>query len=219
MSEFQPILDCLPAAQQRVWELLGQIPSNFVLYGGTAIALQLGHRQSIDFDFFSSISFRPDDLIRSMPMLANGERLQSEADTLTVELENDDPVMLSFFGSLAISRVGEPQRSEGNGVTIASLLDLSATKMSAIQDRAESKDYLDIIALMEAGITLEQALGAACSVYGEHFNAAISLKALAYFEDGDLPTLPEDVQTRLSDAAAAAGQLPIVPAVSHQLVD
>jgi hypothetical protein len=51
----EPKLDVLPAAQQEIWTSLAAAPDlNFVLYGGTAIALQLGHRESLDFDFFQS---------------------------------------------------------------------------------------------------------------------------------------------------------------------
>jgi len=46
-------LDILPPAQRKIWDALSALPSEFVLYGGTAIALQLGHRQSVDFDFFA----------------------------------------------------------------------------------------------------------------------------------------------------------------------
>lgn len=48
---FQPRLDILPPAQRALWDELGGLPHGFVLYGGTALALRLGHRQSIDFDF------------------------------------------------------------------------------------------------------------------------------------------------------------------------
>jgi hypothetical protein len=51
----EPKLDILPAAQKEIWASLAPAPHlNFVLYGGTAIALQLGHRESLDFDFFRS---------------------------------------------------------------------------------------------------------------------------------------------------------------------
>lgn len=54
MREFRPRLDVLPEAQRRLWEELCAVPDEFTLYGGTALALHLGHRQSVDFDFFGS---------------------------------------------------------------------------------------------------------------------------------------------------------------------
>jgi hypothetical protein len=58
VSLFEPRLDILPSPQRRLWTELCEVPANFVLYGGTAIAPHLGHRQSIDFDFFGD---RPSD--------------------------------------------------------------------------------------------------------------------------------------------------------------
>lgn len=51
---FLPALQIPPAEQRRLWDELGAIPEDFVLYGGTALALRLAHRQSVDFDFFGS---------------------------------------------------------------------------------------------------------------------------------------------------------------------
>jgi hypothetical protein len=49
---FQPKLEFLPATQRCLWDELDTVPEEFVLYGGTAIALHLGHRESVDYDFF-----------------------------------------------------------------------------------------------------------------------------------------------------------------------
>jgi Nucleotidyl transferase AbiEii toxin, Type IV TA system len=59
VDSFTPKLEILPAAQRLLWQELGAIPGGFTLYGGTAIALHLGHRQSIDFDFFGDHAFAP----------------------------------------------------------------------------------------------------------------------------------------------------------------
>ena len=64
---FEPRLDILPESQLRLWPELDAVPSDFVLYGGTALALQLGHRVSEDFDFFSSAGFDPDRLHSRLP--------------------------------------------------------------------------------------------------------------------------------------------------------
>src|SRR6185436_2752375 len=98
MSDFDPQLRILPAAQRRLWPELRQVPPHFVLYGGTAVGLWLGHRQSLDFDFFSSESFVPEKLLADIPFLAGSVLLQSEPNTLTLMLERDGPVKVSFFG-------------------------------------------------------------------------------------------------------------------------
>ena len=66
-TTFDPRLDVLPESQRRLWTELDAVPSDFVLYGGTGLALHLGHRVSEDFDFFSSLGFEPDRLRASLP--------------------------------------------------------------------------------------------------------------------------------------------------------
>jgi len=88
MSKFRPNLDSLPGPQRRLWPTLSGTPDDFVLYGGTAIALYLGHRESIDFDFFSSVPFEPGKLIASTRYLQQSERLQSAKNTLVLLTKN-----------------------------------------------------------------------------------------------------------------------------------
>lgn len=55
-----PRLDILPASQRTLWPHLADAnQDSFVLYGGTAVALYLGHRESVDFDFFTHLTFQP----------------------------------------------------------------------------------------------------------------------------------------------------------------
>jgi len=95
------------------------------------------------------------------------------------------------------------------------LRDLAATKMAAIVDRAEAKDYLDVLALLEAGLELPDMLASAQAVFGPRFAPLLALKALTSFEDGDLPTLGEGARARLSSAAAAVDRIPVVGARSR----
>src|SRR5476649_2049253 len=53
-ADFAPRLDILPPPQRRLWDELTAVPGEFVLYGGTALALHLGHRESLDFDFLAT---------------------------------------------------------------------------------------------------------------------------------------------------------------------
>lgn len=200
----KPRLEILPPSQRRLWdEMRGAIPAGFVLYGGTALALRLGHRASVDFDFFSNRSFLPADLEAQVPFLAASERIQSSPNTLVSLVEREGPVKVSFFGGLPLRRTGDPEPAEENGVLVASLLDLAATKVKVVQDRAEAKDYLDVSRLLEEGIELSEALASAKAVYGSVFNPLLSLKALCYFVDGDLPALSPTVRQRLTAAAKA----------------
>ena len=199
---FQAKLATLPAAQRRLWEELVSVPRGFVLYGGTALALRYAHRGSEDFDFFSNQPFSAAELEAEIPFLRGAVRLQSSPNTLVSRVDRGGPVKVSFFGGLGLRRVRDPEAVAGlPGLLVASPLDLAATKVKVVQDRAEARDYLDVGLLLDEGIGLAEALGAARAVYGPTFNPLPSLKALCYFGDGDLATLSPDLRTRLVSAA------------------
>lgn len=107
---------------------------------------------------------------------------------------------VSFFGVPKLPQLAPPVVSKENGLKVASLLDLAGTKASVLQVRAEAKDYIDMDALIRAGVSLPFALAAAEKLYGPSFNPEITLKALSYFEDGNLRELPTDMKFRLADA-------------------
>ena len=200
----QPRVDMLPPAQQRLWTELGGTPGDFVLYGGTALALRLGHRQSEDFDFFSSAPVDSTRLLREVPYLGGAEVLQRSPDTLTCLVDRGGPVRVSFFGGLTLRRVADPEKVATPAVAIAALLDLAATKAEVVQARAAAKDYLDLDALVQrGGVPLSDALGAAVAVFGPAFNPLSTVKALCFFGDGDLATLSHDVRRRLRVGASA----------------
>jgi hypothetical protein len=110
-------------------------------------------------------------------------------------------VKVYFFGGLSLNRVEDPDWVKGNEIQIASLIDVAATKLTTIQQRAQARDYEDIAAVVSAGISLSEAIAAAAAVYGTTFSGALSLKALTYFEDGDLPSLSPTVQAKLRKLA------------------
>jgi len=201
MSKFSPRLDVLPDAQRRLWGELSAIPEEFTLYGGTALALRLGHRKSVDFDFFATRAIDVTALEREIPFLADARVIQRAKNTLTVLLNRGADVQISFFGVPKLPRLAEPAVMQDNGIKIASLLDLAGTKASVVQVRGEAKDYIDIDSLIQAGgVSLPFALAAAQRLYGPAFNPEITLKALSYFDDGDLRKLPRDLKFRLASA-------------------
>ena len=201
-------LDSLSPAQQRLWVELGAVPDPFVLYGGTALALHLGHRQSEDFDFFADRNFDPEQLYRTTSFLRGSQITQQAPNTLTCLVDRGGPVKVSFFGLPHLARIRAPLVAEGNGLEIASLLDIAGTKAAVVQRRAQAKDYIDIDALVkQAGIDLPMQLAAARAINGPHLAPTPTLKALAHFGDGDLPTLAEEIKRRLARAAAAVDPL------------
>jgi hypothetical protein len=212
MPIFVPNLSMLPPPQVRLWQELGSTPESFTLYGGTALALRLGHRSSVDFDFFSNAPFDPERLASAVPYLRDAERVQVAPNTLTCRVDRGGPVLLSFFGGLGLGQVAECDQAQGPAVRVASLLDIAGTKMAVVQKRAEVKDYLDVNALLQHGIDLPTALAAGSVVYGRNFNPLIALKALSFFDD--LESLSLEVRDRLRAAVAAVEvtKLPVLRA-------
>jgi len=134
---FSPKLNILPESQRALWKELKATPKHFVLYGGTALAFRLGHRVSEDFDFFTNSTFEPQDLAGRIPYLRDGKATLQRENTLTVVLDRNGPVSVSFFGGLALKRVSNPDAANDNGVQVASLLDVAGCKMAVIQSRGE----------------------------------------------------------------------------------
>ena len=211
-----PRLETLSHHQRRLWTELRTTPPRFVLYGGTALALRLAHRRSEDFDFFSAEPIDSTRLLDTIPYLRDAEVIRRAEDTLTCIVDRGGLVRVSFFGGLALNRVENPESAQGPRVMIASLADLGATKAQVVQTRASAKDYLDVDALLRlGGISLSEALGAATAVFGDRFNPMLTLKALTFFGDGDLHTVPDSVRERLARAVQAVDPDRIPQPMAH----
>jgi hypothetical protein len=106
----------------------------------------------------------------------------------------------------------DSRRTNESKVFVASPEGLLAIKLKAILDRAEAKDYLDISAMLSAGISLERALAAFAKMFGK--DPGLVLRAIGYFKDGDLPSLPETDQNILRAARDRVTEIPDV-AITH----
>jgi len=218
---FRPRTEILPTAQRALWPALGLAAGlGFVLYGGTAIALRLAHRASIDFDLFTDRDLDRRSLDAAFPFIARAVVLQDRPDTLTVLAGTEGgeaSVKISFFGGLGFGRVGAPDTTDDGVLQVASLDDLMATKLKVLLQRVEAKDYIDVAAMIRAGAGLARALAGAEALYGPAFQPAECLKALVWFEGGDLDALSRADRTTLAAAAAAVRELPSVSVVSRRL--
>ena len=199
----RPNLSVLPDQQRTLWPALADVPDSFVLYGGTALALRLGHRSSIDFDFFSSPPLDHDALF-ALPFVARAEVLQREPGALTLSVPMDGgPVKVSFFGGIGFGRVGRPDQTEDGVLWIASLLDLFGTKLKVLLQRVAARDYLDLAAILRAGVPLPDGLGAARALFGNEFPPIEAVKALAYFDEGEAANVDPATRGYLARQAAA----------------
>jgi hypothetical protein len=207
LPRLEPALGTLPAEQRTLWPMLGDIPEDFVLYGGTGLALHLGHRESGDFDFFSAKPFIPTDLLARLAWLGRVSISRSAPNNL--ELSTAAGVRFSFFGEMRLQVVAEPSIVAENGIVVASLFDLAGTKAKALLDRSEWRDYVDIAALLRHGQRLPDIIGYATTIFEPlfEFPAAAFLRALVYFEEGTAPEVPDamrrDLEAAVVDAAHA----------------
>jgi len=106
MSRIEPHWEVLPAAQRDIWpHLAPSVDLGLVLYGGTAIALRLGHRTSIDFDFFTEQPLDREVLAHSFAFLGRSEVIQDRPNTFSVLAPaGNGRVKISFFGEIATGR-------------------------------------------------------------------------------------------------------------------
>jgi uncharacterized protein YdbL (DUF1318 family) len=146
-----------------------------------------------------------------MPFLVSGKVLQEEKNAFTVAVETKpaegSSVKVSFFGAITFGRVGEPEITNDGVLAVASPLDLQGTKLKVLLQRAEAKDYRDIAALLRLGVRLAEGLGAATALYGRTFQPQEALRALTYFEGGDLDRLGSADWDLLVRAAATVGEV------------
>ena len=216
--------DILPAPQKALLpQLKPLIPLGFTLYGGTAIALRLGHRQSVDFDYFSGRPLDRDLLLRNAPFLTDATVIQDEPEAWTVQTyplgHSERPVKLSFFGDLRFGRVGIPSFTDEKEIRLASLEDLLGHKLRVLLQRVEIRDYQDIAALLRSGLRLERGLGSASALFPNMFPAAEALRALTYFKGGDIENLSQPDRATLVAAVSGIGSLEPVLIRSRDLTE
>ena len=206
---FRPRLDVLPA--------LADVPEPFVLYGETALALRLVHRTSVDFGFFAAEALDADRLL-ALPFVGDADLLQRQPDTLTLSIRSEPPVKVSFFGGIGIGRVGHPERTDDGVLQVASMLDLFATELKVLLQRVAVRDYVDLAAILRAGLRLEDGLGAAVALYGNAF-PPVEAKTLVCFE-GDAASPAAADRAFLNRTVAGWNcAVPVVPKTAATSLD
>lgn len=171
--------DILDAKRRQILPLLKNFKADFYLAGGTGLALQLGHRDSIDFDFFSAKQIDTVALYQGVKAVFVGhriEKVQEEKDTLTVFI--DDSIKISFF-SYPYKLIGK-KISEEN-LDIASIIDIACMKLSAIVSRATNKDYVDLFFILQ-DLPLSKILLSLGKKFPD-LDVNLVMKSLVYFKD------------------------------------
>jgi hypothetical protein len=191
--------------------------------GGVPRICEVFARRSrpIDFDFFTEKPIDKAALQSAFPFLRQSTVLQDEPNAYTVLVPcgeaHDQHLKASFFGTIGFGRIGQPEITDDGTVQVATLEDLMATTVKVMLQRIEAKDYRDIAAMVKAGVSLSKGLSGAREMYGRSFQPSESLKAMVYFEGGDLHTLTQNDREALIAAASAVRDLPNVEIVSREL--
>lgn len=151
----------------------------FYLAGGTGLALQLGHRDSVDFDFFKEGDYDTALLVDKLNNVFNFHKIivtQQEKNTVSCLI--DDHVQLSFFGyrHLLLQPLIKTDYFD-----IASIVDIGCMKLSAITSRWVEKDYIDLYFIFQS-LSLSELL-INCSEKYPTLDRNLILKSLVYFDD------------------------------------
>ncbi|MEK7072059.1 MAG: nucleotidyl transferase AbiEii/AbiGii toxin family protein [Patescibacteria group bacterium] len=151
----------------------------FYLAGGTGLALQLGHRDSVDFDFFKEGDFDTDLLVEKILKTFSSDKVvitQKEKNTVSCLINSS--IQLSFFGyhhSLLKPLI------KTDHFDIASVVDIGCMKLSAITSRYVEKDYVDLYFILQ-DLPLSEFLENFVEKY-PNFDKTLILKSLVYFDD------------------------------------
>ena len=152
--------------------------SNFYLAGGTALALQIGHRKSMDLDFFSILSFDENQIVGILESDFNASIINQYQNTVLCSINGVKVDVISHqYEHLHENTII-------GGVCLASIEDIAAMKLNAIVGRGSKKDFVDIFFLL-AEYSLNQLILFHKRKYPNQ-NDLLVLKSLTYFADADL---------------------------------
>ena len=187
--------EILTPYQRELLPLVKMFRKDFYLVGGTAIALQIGHRRSVDFDLFTNAESLNIQQIKARYKEARfpRKRIMYEAfDQFHIQI-ND--VKMTFF---AFPYPVKATVSFESFSTMPNLLTLAAMKAYALGGRAKWKDYVDLFYILKSYHTIDQISHKAEKVFREVFSAKLLRQQLSYFEDIDYSEEVEFIGSEVS---------------------
>ena len=160
------------------------------LAGGTALALQIGHRISVDLDFFGNVDFEPIDILDSIRDISEVNIINQSRAILIL---NTGGIKTDFV------RYRYPLLSpivEIEGIRLLSTLDIGAMKLAAITNRGRKRDFFDLYFLLQT-YTLRDLMDAYNAKYADGSEFLVN-KSLVYFDDAEEDDLPEVFDTAVT---------------------
>ena len=180
--------EALPAGAKKAAARLAPLLSQFYLAGGTGLALRLGHRVSLDLDLFSR-----ENALGEAERAFFMEALKASGD-VEIEESKDGTCHLILDGTrVSLLRYSYPllaPTDKWGGISVASIEDIAAMKVSAIIGRGVKKDFVDLHEICVRS-SLEGVLRAAAKKYSPHYDFILqAARALVYFEDAEKEPMP-----------------------------
>lgn len=162
---------------------------DYYMIGGTALSLQLGLRESYDFDFCVKSQFNNEILLSELKNIGNVEVLQNQKGTCDVLLNG---VQVSFFYYTNKVIKDFVRAEEMPKLKMASVLDIAVMKIVAIGGRGAKKDFFDLYNIIEkCNITIDELVEGLIQKCGDNVNYVNIIMGLSYFEDAEDEILPD----------------------------
>ncbi len=196
--------EVLSQQQISLFDLLKKLRNKFYMAGGTALALQLGHRQSIDFDLFSRVEFKNDELYDKLDENKIESVLIDQKDELTL-IYSGVKVTFLYYPFKGI------QTKDWEVIKLANELTIAAMKAYALGRRSKWKDYVDLYFTLQ-DYKINEIVELAESMFRKKFSEKLFREQLAYFEDIDHsekvnyvidnPPVDTDIKDKLMEIAS-----------------
>lgn len=168
-------------------EVIGSLPlaNQFYLAGGTALALQLGHRTSLDLDFFSPKKFSETSCVTALSKRGKFSLTQKDWQTIHGRF-NITRVSFIYYPYKLLYKT-----ASFCGVQLADIRDIACMKLDAIATRGSKKDFIDLYFILDQCYSLEKVLSLFQKKYKKiDYNSIHLLKSLVYFVDADVEPIP-----------------------------
>ncbi len=168
--------EVLTKEQIKLLSFVAEFSKDFGLVGGTAIALHLGHRRSVDFDLFSRKKFDNQGLLNKILRHFNTDQIiVNKLGELTLMVKGIKFTFYQFPFLLDYTETFE-------GIRLPNLLTLAAMKAFALGQRAKWKDYVDLYFIIKDNFSIEEISQKGKQFFEDNFNEKLFRSQLAYFE-------------------------------------
>lgn len=160
-------------------------PSNFYLTGGTALALHLGHRDSIDLDFFSFANFNETSLSENIAKITPIEDSQLDRGTLN-----------TYSNGVKLQFLHYPYKllkpcTKLNNINISDIYDIAVNKLVTVSSRGSKKDFIDLYFLLGKYSLTEIFAGVSTKFSNSKYDQGHIIKSLTYFDEADSQPMPK----------------------------